>query len=85
MWIREDLNVLFYYQESGLEVGGKLTVIDILFILKIQSPQQSTMMQQNGHYNAVTIDATFGTNENEVSFLFVNLIRVSKPKNPLET
>jgi hypothetical protein len=33
----------------------------------------------------VTIDATFGTNENEVSFLFVNLIHVSKPKNPLET
>ncbi len=43
------------------------------------------MMQQYGHENVVTIDATFGTNENEVSFLFVYLLHVSKPKNPLET
>jgi hypothetical protein len=35
MWIQEDLNVLFYYQESGLEVGGKLTGIDILFTIRI--------------------------------------------------
>jgi len=32
----------------------------------------------------VTIDLTFGTNENKVTFLFVNLVHVSKPKNPLE-
>jgi hypothetical protein len=32
----------------------------------------------------VTIDVTFGTNENKVSFLFANLVHVSKPKNPLE-
>jgi hypothetical protein len=43
------------------------------------------MMQQYGHENVVTIDATFGTNENKVSFLFVYLLHVSKPKNPLET
>ncbi len=42
-------------------------------------------MQQYGHYNAVTIDATFGINENKVSFLFANSIHVSKPRNPLET
>jgi hypothetical protein len=42
------------------------------------------MMQQYGHENAVTINATFGTNENKVSFLFVYLLHVSKPKNPLE-
>jgi hypothetical protein len=35
MWIWEDLNVLFYYQDSGLEVGGKLIGIDILFTIKI--------------------------------------------------
>jgi hypothetical protein len=43
------------------------------------------MMQQNGPQSAVTIVTTFGTNENKVNFLFVNLIYVSKPKNPLET
>jgi len=33
----------------------------------------------------VTIITTFGTNENKISFLFVNLIYVSKLKNSLET
>jgi hypothetical protein len=33
----------------------------------------------------VTIDAIFGENENKVSFLFVNLVHVSKPKSPFET
>ncbi len=43
------------------------------------------MMQQNGLQNVVTIITTFGTNENKVSFCFVNLIYVSKPRNPFET
>jgi hypothetical protein len=43
------------------------------------------MMQQNGLQNAVTINTTFGTNENKVSSFFVNLIYVSKPRNPFET
>jgi hypothetical protein len=29
--------------------------------------------------------STFGTNENKISFLFVNLIYVSKLRNSLET
>ncbi len=33
----------------------------------------------------ITIVITFWINENKVSFLFVNLIYVSKPRNPLET
>jgi hypothetical protein len=41
------------------------------------------MMQQNGFQNAITIITTFGTNENKV--FFVNLIYVSKPRNPFET
>jgi hypothetical protein len=32
----------------------------------------------------VKINVTFGTNENKVSFVFVYLIRVSKPENPVE-
>jgi hypothetical protein len=36
-WIQEHLNVLFYYHESALEVGGKITDINILFTIRIQS------------------------------------------------
>jgi hypothetical protein len=29
------------------------------------------MMQQDGHPNAIVINATFGTNENKVNYLIV--------------
>jgi hypothetical protein len=32
----------------------------------------------------VKINVTFGTNENKVSFVFVYLVRVSKPENPMK-
>ncbi len=35
MWVREKLNVLFYYQESGYEVGGELSSSNIPFTVKI--------------------------------------------------
>jgi hypothetical protein len=35
--------------------------------------------------SVVTIITTFGTNENKISFLFVNLIYVSKLRNSFET
>jgi hypothetical protein len=40
------------------------------------------MMQKYGHQSAVTIDVTFGTNENKVNCLIV--IYVAKPRKPLE-
>jgi hypothetical protein len=40
------------------------------------------MMQQYGHQSAITIDATFGTNENKVNFLIVTYI--AKPRKPLK-
>ncbi len=39
-------------------------------------------MQQYGHHSAITIDATFGTNENKVNFLIVTYI--AKPRKPLK-
>jgi hypothetical protein len=43
------------------------------------------MVQQYGFRSVVTINITFGTNENKVSIFFVNLVHVSKPRNPFET
>jgi hypothetical protein len=36
------------------------------------------MMQQYGHQSVVTIDATFGTNENKVNYL----IYITMPRKP---
>ncbi len=78
MWVQENPYLLFYYQESGLEVGGKLIGTNIAFTIGISSPWQLMMMQHYGHHSAVAINVTFGTNENKVNFLFVNLLHVSK-------
>jgi hypothetical protein len=50
-----------------LKVGGELIGTIILFTIRIQSPWQSMMVQQYGLQSVVTIDTTFGTNENKVS------------------
>jgi hypothetical protein len=38
VWVWENPNVLFYYQESGSEVGGELSGSNIPFIVEIQIP-----------------------------------------------
>jgi hypothetical protein len=35
MWVQKNPNVLFYYQEIGFEVGGKLSSSNILFTIEI--------------------------------------------------
>jgi hypothetical protein len=35
MWAQDNPNVLFYYQESGFEVGGELSRSNILFTIGI--------------------------------------------------
>ncbi len=69
---------MFYYQESGLEVGIRLNGTNILFTIEIQNPKQSMMMQHYSHQNLVTINVTFQTNKNKVNFLSINLLHVSK-------
>jgi hypothetical protein len=49
MWAQENPNDLFYYQESGSKVGGKLLSRNILFTIEIQNPLHATMVQQYGH------------------------------------
>jgi hypothetical protein len=41
------------------------------FIIGIQTPWQTTIMQQYGHKSAVAINATFGTNEKKVNYLII--------------
>jgi len=43
------------------------------------------MMQQYGHQNVITINATFGTNENKVIFFNVSLLHVSNSREYDET
>ncbi len=62
MWVQQNINSMFYYQETRVEVDGGLTKQNMPFILRIQTPWQKEMIE-NGHQRGVVIDATFGTNE----------------------
>jgi hypothetical protein len=85
MWVRENPDVLFYYKESGFEVGGDLLGCrNIPFTIGIQSPWQVVMMQQYGHQSVVAIHVTFGTNENKVNCFTITYVNVSKPRKPLK-
>lgn len=38
MWVRENPNIFFYYQETGTEVSRKLSRSNISFTIGIQTP-----------------------------------------------
>ncbi len=38
MWVWKKPNILFYYQETRFEVGGKLSRNNIPFTIRIQTP-----------------------------------------------
>ena len=67
MWVQEHPELVFYYKESGLHVRGAITRDNIPFTIGIQTSWQTDMMLKHGHKKAVSIDATFATNENKVS------------------
>ncbi len=66
MWVIENKDKVFFYQESGLQVERGLQGNNVLFIIGIQTEWQREMMLQCGHENGVSIDATFGTNQKKV-------------------
>ena len=66
MWVQEHPLLVFYYKESGLHVRGAITRDNIPFTIGIQTSWQQDMMLKHGHKKAVSIDATFATNENKV-------------------
>jgi hypothetical protein len=66
MWVQQNTNSVFYYQETRVEVDGGLTRQNMSFIMGIQTPWQREVMIEHGHQEGVAIDATFGTNEKKV-------------------
>jgi hypothetical protein len=70
MWVQEHPHLVFYYKESGIHVRGAITRDNIPFTIGIQTAWQQDMMLKHGHKKAVSIDATFATNENKVCCLF---------------
>ena len=66
MWVQEHPSLVFYYKESGVHVRGAITRDNIPFTIGIQTCWQQDMMLKHGHKKAVSIDATFATNENKV-------------------
>ena len=66
MWVQENPFEVFYYKESGVHVRGAITRDNIPFTIGIQTSWQQDMMLKHGHKKAVSIDATFATNENKV-------------------
>jgi hypothetical protein len=66
MWVQQNINSLFYYQEIGVEVDGGLTKQNMLFTLGIQRPWQREMIIEHGHQGSVAIDTTYETNERKV-------------------
>ena len=71
MWVQEHPELVFYYKESGLHVPGAITRDNIPFTIGIQTSWQQDMMLKHGHKKAISIDATFATNENKVSAHYI--------------
>ncbi len=63
IWVQQNTNSMFYYQETGVEVDGGLIGQNMPFTLGIQTPWQREMMIKHGHQGGVAIDVTFNTNE----------------------
>ena len=79
MWVQEHPELVFYYKESGLHVRGAITRYNIPFTIGIHTSWQTDMMLKHGHKKAVSIDATFATNENKVSarnILHTSMLRI---------
>jgi hypothetical protein len=66
MWVWENLDLVFYYQDPSGLVDGAITTDNMPFFIGIQTAFQFMMMLQYGHKSAIAIDATFATNDKKV-------------------
>jgi len=66
MWVRENPNMVFYYQDPGTRVEGVLSSENVPFVIGIQTPFQQRMMLKYGHQSIIAIDGTFATNNKKV-------------------
>jgi hypothetical protein len=58
MWVRENPDLVFYYQDPGGMVDGAITADNMPFVIGIQTNFQFRMMLQYGHQSAIAIDMT---------------------------
>jgi hypothetical protein len=70
MWVRENPNLVFYYQDPGVVVDGAIMADNMPFVIAIQTAFQFRTMLQYGHESAIAIDATFATNDTKVLPLY---------------
>jgi hypothetical protein len=70
MWVQQNFNSIFYYQETRVEVDDGITKQNMPFTLGIQTPWEKEVMIENGHQSGVVVDATFGTNEKRSCIMF---------------
>jgi hypothetical protein len=69
LWVQANPQQVFYYQEVGdteTLVKGELTGENMPFVIGIQNQFQFQMMLEYRHESAVSLDATFGTNQGKV-------------------
>jgi hypothetical protein len=70
MWVHENPDLVFYYQDPGGMVDGAIMADNMPFVIGIQTNFQFRMMLQYGHQSAIAIDATFATNDKKVGLTF---------------
>ncbi len=81
MWVFENKDKIFFYQEFEVEAEGTLQEsYNMPFTIDIQTKWQKEMMLCHGHESGVSIDVTFGTNDKKVTpFLFA--LGIDSPSN----
>ena len=76
MWVMENLENMFYYQEHSLLDINSQVQNDSPFTLGVQSEWQLQMMVKFGHISVLSIDASFGTNQTRVSQHSLSFINI---------
>jgi len=70
MWVTENWEKVFFYQEYNVQVEGNLHEGNMPFTIGIQTKWQKEMMLRHGHESGVSINVTFGTNNKKVAISF---------------
>jgi hypothetical protein len=71
-WVQANPQQVFFYQEFGdmkTPLPRELNGENMPFVIGIQNLLQFQMMLEHGHESAVSVDATFGTNQLKVQSL----------------
>ena len=66
MWVRENREMVFYYQDPGTKIEGVLNSDNVPFVIGIQTPFQLRIMLNYGHDSIIAIDGTFAKNNKKV-------------------